>query len=267
MTEDKMPVSAQMRDTASDGHDDLLLAGFGFQGSTSSSITIRTYRRHTGELLAEDVYDLNVQDEETSAGAKRGRIFAGGIGMGRDGRSRFLLRVYDALNGRFLWEGQLNLVSQKDERRARPIATLVPPPSAIQRTGVTRPFSVDVELSLRAFDPQTGRLVWEDHFIPGAPMIGRIKSVVPFGRAGQIETIGHIGHIFDLVVRALDRASGHLLWHDSFKDTAAGTGTGREEGRLLEPGSMPDWNQDKSAWTLSTVPLQRSYDRDWRNVD
>lgn len=262
--EDQMLASAQARDTAPDGHDDVLLAGFGFQGLASSSITIRSYQRHTGEVLAEDSYDLNVQDEGTSADAKHGRIFAGGIGVGRDGRPRFLLRVYDALNGRFLWEGQLNLIAQNEGRHPRPVATVVSPPSAMLRTGVTRPSPVDVEFSLRAVDPQTGRLVWEEHFIPGAPMTGRVERIVSSGRAGQIETIGHV---FDLIVRALDRTSGRLLWQDSFEDAAGGIGIGREERRLLEPGGMPSWNQERPAWTLSAVPFQRNYDRGWCNLD
>jgi hypothetical protein len=262
--EDKMPASAQARDAAPDGHDDVLVAGFGFQGLASSSITIRTYQRRTGEVLAEDSYDLNVQDEGTSADAKHGRIFAGGIGVARDGRSRFLLRVYDALNGRFLWEGQLNLIAQNEGRRARPIATVVFPPAAMRRAGVTRPLPVDVELSLRAVDSQTGRLVWEEHFIPGAPMTGQVERIVSPGRAGQTETIGHV---FDLIVRALDRTSGRLLWQDSFEETAPGTGTGREEGRLLEPGSMPFWNREGPAWTLSTVPFRENYDRGCCRLD
>ena len=41
-----------------------------------------------------------------------------------------------------------------------------------------------------------------------------------------------IGHIFDLVVRTYDRASGILLWEDSFE----------EIDRIEELGSAPETN-------------------------
>lgn len=221
-------------------HDDVLLAGFGFQSPASSSITIRTYQAHTGTVLSEDSYDLNVQEEATTENIQHGRIFAGGIAVDAEGRSRFLLRVYDALSGRFLWEGQLHLTSQKEERHARPIAMVTPSRPSVWRTGITRSSPVDMQFSLRAVDSQTGRLVWEERFTPGAPVIGRVERTGFLDRSSQIETIGHA---FDLMVRAFDRPSGRLLWQDSFEDIAAIAGTDKESGRLLEPGSLPFRNQ------------------------
>ena len=246
--QNSLPAAVNVLDDGSDRHEDVLLAGFGFQGPASSSITIRTYERHTGTVLAEESYDLNVQDEGTSTDAKQGRIFAGGIGLDREGRSRFLLRVYDALDGRFLWEGQLNLVPQHEERRTRPIATVTPSPRGVWRTGTAQPLTVDVQFSLRAVDPETGRLVWEKRFIPGVPMTGRVERIASLRRSGQTDTIGHT---FDLVVRAFDRTSGRLLWKDSFEDAATGVQTETEQGRLLEPGSTPSWNQ--------SGPVQKSF--------
>jgi hypothetical protein len=258
--EDRMPPhAAQVFETVPDGHEDVLLAGFGFQSPASSSITIRAYERQTGALLSEEDYDLNVQEGGTSKDSGHARIFAGGIGMDRDGRSRFLLRVYDAANGHFLWEGQLNLVGKSADGLTRPIATVAPSLSASRRTGMTRPSSIEVQFSLRAVDPHTGRLVWEDRFTPGTPKIGRVQKVASSRRAGQIETIRHI---FDLVVRAVDRTSGRLLWQDSFEDTAASNGREEEGQRFLEPGSMPEGrgrretrSVDGAVWIGSLQPI------------
>ena len=241
------------------GHDDVLLAGFGLQSSTSSSITIRTYHAQTGAILSEDSYDLTVQEEGNSGDAKGGRIFAGGIGMDKDGRPRFLLRVYDALHGRFLWEGQLNLVSQKEERRTRPIATVTPSRSAVWRTGTKGTFPVQAHFSLRAVDPQSGRLVWEDKFIPGAALAGRADKT-GFAAAGGSAQIETIGHVFDLVVRTFDRASGRLLWQNSFEDMAAIAGTEREGGRLPESQTIPfalnlTMTADCAVWIGSLRPI------------
>jgi hypothetical protein len=236
------------------GHDDVLLAGFGLQSSASSSITIRTYHAQTGAILSEDSYDLTVQEEGNSGDTKRGRIFAGGIGVDKDGRPRFLLRVYDALYGRFLWEGQLNLVSQKEERRTRPIATVTRSRSAVWRTGTKGTLPVQAQFSLRAVDPQSGRLVWEDKFIPGAALAGRADRTGFTAAAGDSAQIETIGHVFDLVVRTFDRASGRLLWQDSFEDTAVIAETEREGGHLLEPRTIP-------------FRSQPDYERGWCSLD
>jgi hypothetical protein len=255
------PAAVNILDAGPDIHEDVLLAGFGFQGPASSLITIRTYERHTGTVLAEESYDLNVQDEAASTDTKQGRIFAGGMGIDRDGRSRFLLRVYDALDGRFLWEGQLNLVPQKEERRTRPIATVVPSRSGVWKTGIPQPVTVDVQFSLRAVDPETGKLVWEERFIPGVPMIGRVERIASLRRSGQTD---RIAHIFDLVVRAFDRTSGRLLWRDSFEDAAA-TG-GHTETEKLEPGSTPSWNQRRPVQT-SVTQFRKRYERGWWSLE
>lgn len=237
-----LPDALNVLDAGPDKHEEVILAGFGFQGPASSSITIRTYERRTGTVLAEESYDLSVMDEGTSTDTKHARIFAGGIGLDREGRSRFLLRVYDALDGRFLWEGQLNLVPRDGERRTRSIATVVSSRSAAWRTGMVDRTPVDVQFLLRAVDPRTRRLMWERLFVPGATMTGRVERIAFPLRSGQIDTIRHI---FDLVLRVFDRESGRLLWEDSFADAAAGTQIDREEGRLLEPGGMPFWNRDR----------------------
>jgi hypothetical protein len=240
------PVAVNILDAGPERHEGVLLAGFGFQGPASSLITIRTYERHTGTVLAEESYDLNVQDEGTSTDAKQGRIFAGGMGLDREGRSRFLLRVYDALDGRFLWEGQLNLVPQKEERGARPIATVAPSRAGVWKAGIPQPVMVDVQFSLRAVDPETGKVVWEERFIPGTPMIGRVERIVSPRRSGQTDTIAHI---FDLVVRAFDRTSGRLLWRDSFEDAAATGGQTETETEKVDPGAGPSWNQGRPVQT------------------
>jgi hypothetical protein len=239
-------------------HGDFLVAGFGFQTSISSSITIKTYQARTGAVLSEDSYDLNVQDEAASGETKRDRIFAGGVGIDADGQPRFLLRVYDALTGKFLWQGQLNLTYQKEERRVRPIATMTPLRSIARKTGINERSPVQLNLSLRAVDPLTGRLVWEDKFIPGV-LSSRAEraGLRSLDRFVPVETIGHI---FNLVVRTVDRASGHLLWQDSFEDSDLIERTEKEGGRRLEPQTMPQRNDRDPALLASIGRPGAGYD-------
>ena len=92
-------------------HAPVLAAGFGFQAAGSSLITVRTYDVPSGVILSEDSFDVSVKEEGAAEyDGNRGRVFAGGIGIDTQGKSKFMLRVYDAETGRFLWEGQLNLL-------------------------------------------------------------------------------------------------------------------------------------------------------------
>ena len=246
---DGVSSSAEVDDAPA--HGDVLVAGFGFQTSISSVITIRTYQARTGLVLSEDSYDLNVQEEAASGETKRDRIFAGGIGVDVDGQPRFLLRVYDALTGQFLWQGQLNLTSQKEDPGVRPIATIMPLRSIAWKTAKERHLLVQLNLSLRAVDPLTGRVVWEDRFIPGVSTSGRTKRTDfrPIDRFAPAETIGHI---FNLVVRTVDRASGRFLWQDSFEDTDFIERAERESGRRLEPQTAPPGNDRGMAMPAPT---------------
>jgi len=90
-------------------------------------ITVRTYDALSGAILSEDSFDVNVKEEGSAEhDGNRGRIFAGGIGTDSKGKSAFMLRVYDAETGRFLWEGQLNLLKVGEGGPTRASATISP---------------------------------------------------------------------------------------------------------------------------------------------
>lgn len=220
-------------------HEEFLAAGFGFQSSASALITIKTYHTRTGTVLSEESFDLNVKDDGMSSNeAQRGRIFAGGIGVDPAGPGRFLLRAYDAVTGRFLWEGQLSFGGRQDDSNVRPIATLAPLRSKRQPSLVSDQTAVQVYLSLRAMDARTGHIVWEDRFIPG---VGRTewKGLVHFNHVGYAHREESTAYVFDLVVRALDLGSARLVWQDSFEDHEEfeDAGGGREEE--LQPQTLP----------------------------
>lgn len=200
-------------------HSPVLAAGFGVQAAGSSVIMVRTYDGPTGAVLSEDSFDVSVKEEGVAeTDGNRGRIFAGGIGVDSQGNSKFLLRVYDAETGRFLWEGQLHLLKVSEGGSAKVKATIIPHASfAAPAADHHLPQAFQSLFSVRAVNPVTGKLVWQDQFAPG----NRRET----GRAGvsyrnrSVKAIGQpIGHIFDLVVRTYDRSSGILLWEDSFEE-------------------------------------------------
>ncbi len=249
---------ANLTDMSTSDHGEVLAAGFGFQGPASSMITIRTYQARSGAVLSEDSYDLNVLDDGRPSGQESpGRIFAGGIGLDSSGQSKFLLRVYDAATGKFQWEGQLNLRSQGEEGAASPTASLVPVRPSTWRASAQGPSAIQAHLSLRAVDPRTGGVVWQDKFIPGSHSKGQAQGIV-FQQPSVSGVENSIGHVFDLVVFTFDRVSGRLLWRDSFEELDEFDSRGSERDSEVHPQTLPPWDEFLSG----TFPLHRISTRD-----
>ena len=255
------PGQVSLTEMSTSDHGEVLAAGFGFQGAASSMITIRTYQAASGAVLSEDSYDVNVLDDGMRSGqGSHGRIFAGGIGLDSSGQSRFLLRVYDAATGKFLWEGQLNLRSQGEESVARPTASLVPIRPSTWLASAKGPSAIQAHLSLRAVDPRTGGLVWEDKFIPGSHVRGRAEGIA-FQQPSVSGVENSIGHVFDLVVLTFDRLSGRLLWRDSFEELDQIDRRESEQDSEVQPQALPPWGEVFSGTsTLHQTSTRGHYD-------
>ncbi len=235
------------------GHSEVLAAGFGFQAAGASSITVRTYEVQTGAMLSEDSFDVSVKEEGAAEhDENKGRIFAGGIGIDGQGNSRFMLRVYDAETGRFLWEGQLNLLKVGEAGAAKAKATIIPGLASVSPASERVPKAFQALFSVRAVNPLTGRLVWQDQFAPGSRKRAGVAGVSC--RGCFIRPVNEpIGHIFDLVVRTYDRTSGKLLWEDSFEQLE----------RIEEPAVVPETNAYPQAipfWSSDGVSETEVYE-------
>lgn len=227
-------------------HSDVLAAGFGFQAAGSSMITVRTYDAPSGAILSEDSFDVNVKEEGAAEhDGNRGRIFAGGIGTDSKGKSAFMLRVYDAETGRFLWEGQLNLLKVGEGGLTRASATIIPSCTSVLQVSVSSTTPLQTLFSVRAVNPFTGGLVWQDQFAPGVRKRARVEGVL-FGGL-FVRSVGDpIGHIFDLVVRTYDRTSGTLLWEDSFEQVERIEEPSIEPELRAHPQAIPSWSPSAS---------------------
>jgi len=223
-------------------HPEVLAAGFGFQAAGSSMIMVRTYDPSTGVILSDDSFDLSIQEEGAEASTEqRGRIFAGGIGVDRNGKSKFMLSVYDAETGKFLWEGQLNLMKVGDEGVSKVKASVTPIQNSAFLVAAGTPKAFDTLFSLRAVNPVTGVLVWQDQFAPGSRRQGQAGGIL-IGNTYPGQTSTPIAHIFDLMVRTYDHRSGMLLWEDSFEqlDQVEEYPEAPEKNRI--PQAIPFWS-------------------------
>ena len=153
----------------------IVAAGFGYQNDLDSSITVKVYDARSGDVLSEDVYELSIKEDRNSARthSSNGRIFAGGVGPGATDLSNFMLRVYDAKTGEFLWAGQLNLMPNEGSKPGHPISTLAPRRAVVMKVDSAGADAQQPLFLLRAFDRRSvegpGRQARRRHEGPAAP--------------------------------------------------------------------------------------------------
>lgn len=228
---------------ASTSHSSVSAAAFGFQAAGFSVITVRTYDGPTGVILSEDSFDVSIREEgATERDANKGRIFAGGIGTDSEGQSKFMLRVYDAETGRFLWEGQLNLLKAGEEGMTRAQVTAGSNNPARIRDLSDKQAPLQILFFLRAINPVTGALLWQDQFAPGNGRERKKASGVALKVPAMKPTDQPKQQIFGLSVRAYDRTTGTLLWEDSFDQLEPLEDPAVEPHTDAYAQAIPSWN-------------------------
>ena len=192
----------------------IVAAGFGYQIGDESTITVKVYDAASGEVLSDEVYELNVKEEGSApSNPLETRIFAGGVGLAAKDLSNFVLRVYDAKTGQFQWEGQLNLTPSDGDGTGQAVSTVVSRRATITKIHATQSALQQPVFLLRAWDALTGGLVWEDEF--SADGTGRAKAqqiatqlISLDGNAPQVL------HAFDFRIRMIDYIGQEVLWED-----------------------------------------------------
>lgn len=188
----------------------VVAAGFGFQDEESSFITVKTYNAQSGEVLSAETYELDIKDDGPPSSQPRTRIFAGGVGVGSGSLSEFTLRVYDASNGRFLWEGRLNLTAgDHPEGATHRVTARVQPRAAVTRVASQSKEGGQPYFVLRALNPQTGQLVWSDEFSTQAPVV-RVERI----SRSVVGMTGTAPRDIDFRIKMPDQAGRRWLWED-----------------------------------------------------
>lgn len=214
-------------------------AGFGFQDTESSSITVKTYDAETGEVLSAETYELDIKDESPSSSHPRARVFAGGVGLNEDGRSEFTLRVYDAANGRFLWEGRLNLgVEDNPDAVTHQVVARVNPRAAVLKISGQAMHPGQPYFVLRAISPETGQLLWADEFSADPAQV-RVERI---GRS-VVGMTGMVPQEIDFRIKMPDYSGSRLLWEDKIDPAVDGEETAVQRSDEA-PGMLPAWRQE-----------------------
>ena len=216
----------------------VVAAGFGFQDEESSFITVKTYNAQSGEVLSAETYELDIKDDGPPSSQPRTRIFAGGVGVGSGSLSEFTLRVYDASNGRFLWEGRLNLTAgDHPEGATRRVTARVQPRAAVTRVAFQSKEGGQPYFVLRALNPQTGQLVWSDEFSTQAPVV-RVERI----SRSVVGMTGTAPRDIDFRIKMPDQAGRRWLWEDKVEpaeDAEVSAPESSDETGLSRRGRQP----------------------------
>ena len=211
---------------------EVVAAGFGFQDEETSFITVKTYDAQSGKVLSAETYELDIKDDGPPSGHPRTRIFAGGVGVGPGSLSDFTLRVYDASNGRFLWEGRLNLtVGDHPEGTTHRVAAHVQRRAAVTKIASRSKETGQPYFVLRARNPETGQLVWSDEFSTEAPA-ARIERI----SRSVVGMTGTAPRDIDFRIKMPDQAGRQWLWEDKVEaadETETSVGEESDETGLL----------------------------------
>ncbi len=226
----------------------VVAAGFGFQNAESSSITVKTYDADTGEVLSDDTYELDIkEDVSATVGQPRERVFAGGVGLGAEGLSEFTLRVYDAMDGRFLWEGRLNLgISGPSDSGPVKVSAQVRPRLTLRQVSQMDWTGRQPHFYIRAVNAETGGTLWADQFSadgPGAIRAERIGRSILRGEPTASQDI-------EFTIRMFDEEHRLLLWEDRVTPSEAAEVSEAEPGGEAAagfiPGSSTVWEADSA---------------------
>jgi hypothetical protein len=190
----------------------IVAAGFGYQSGEISTITVKVYDAVSGEVLTDDAFDLDVKEEGSGAHSGQERIFAGGVGLGATDLSNFVLRVYDAKSGQFQWEGQLNLKPNDGSGRRQMVSNVNPRHATITKIHSREASGPQPSFLLRALDPSTGGLLWEDEFSTDGASPGQGHRVANRLMAQGGNTAD--SRTFDFRIRMRDISGREILWED-----------------------------------------------------
>jgi hypothetical protein len=217
----------------------IVAAGFGYQIGDASTITVKVYDAASGDVLSDDVYELNVNEgKNPQSTPSQERIFAGGVGLGATDLSNFVLRVYDAKTGKFQWEGQLNLTHRDGSGAGQVVSTLVLQRATVTKIHATETASRQPSFLLRALDPLTGGLVWEDEFSTDGAGSARVERIA-MRLIGLDGNATGASHTFDFRIRMFDRSGRAVLWEDQISQQEAEVDT--HEAVDDQAHELPSW--------------------------
>jgi glucose dehydrogenase len=221
---------------------------------------VRAYDARSGSLLWQA--DTPASGFATAVLAEGDVLFVAGGGIG--------LKAYDAASGALFWEDHTEVAG-----RLFLVNSIAARGSSVFVAGASQKLTgnFDVDFFVRAYNAQTGVLLWEDLVdktgrddVASAVALGAGKVFVAgwSTNAGPLprgdEESGRDAGNSDVLIRAYDAVNGSLLWEDVF-DRAGGDDLATSlvvRGRRVVIGGMTETNEATGARNFDA--LVRTYD-------
>jgi hypothetical protein len=189
----------------------LVVGGYGTNAAGNRDFLVRAYDSRTGTLLWQDVYDLAGKDDQvhewSSIAVRDGRAFVVGYATNAAGNKDFLVRAYSLQTGVLAWHDQFDLNGYDDEAHDVTVSN-----EGVYVGGYGKRLGNKLNALVRAYDPQTGALLWQDEF-DLARDNDRVHAIV--SEPGRV-IAGGFGTDSTgkerIYIRAFDSRTGLILW-------------------------------------------------------
>jgi glucose dehydrogenase len=168
-----------------------------------------------GDLVWEDQVDKAGGPDGINAVAVRsGQVFAAGSGTNTAGNRDFLVRAYQANTGVLLWEDQVDQAGDTDRAFALAVGA-----GEVFAAGFGTNTAGNQDFLVRAYDPKSGALRWEDRLDRAGFNDVAEALAVQGGRVFAAGSSERGAGNQDFLIRAYDAKTGAVLWEDQ-SDTA-----------------------------------------------
>jgi hypothetical protein len=200
----------------------VFVGGRAENSSGRSEWLMRTYYTSTGDLVWQDRFGINGQDQAALSITVLGaRIFVSGGSPNPLTTGDWLVRAYDARTGEVLWEDRLGTAGGNFSA-----LSITARHDKVFAAGIGKTLTEN-DWIVRAYDASSGNLIWEDRFnISMGTDSGPGAKGITANRFGVFAT-GGINSLTEkaMIVKSYDSATGDLEWENRVQfDPAGGPG-------------------------------------------
>jgi outer membrane protein assembly factor BamB len=207
---------------------------------------VRAHDAKTGTLLWQDLFDSDGQDDlPADIAVEKSRVFV----VGNANSHSWFVRAYDEKTGSILWQDELNRGHGFNTASA-----VVTSGQQVFVAGAVAEHNFKINLLVRAYDAETGTLLWEKSQEPPTGFIGLIVAFTnPMAIDGETIFLAGLaldaGFASDLIVWSFDTHTGELSWQDHVVDPGDSDGPFTLvaiHGKVFVSGNVGNWGVVRS---------------------
>ncbi len=221
--------------------DQVFAAGYGYTARPDfiQQFVIRAYNAKTGQLSWDDGFSNGGVgiNQALAVTAHSEMVYAAGMGETNENKTEFIVRAYNSKTGILKWSDNYEAGGGSNKANAITASNNI-----VYAAGEGDNITGVCQFIVRAYDSQTGSLVWNDQFDTG--FLGGGANAIAIdannlyvaGTACGDECVG------EFVVRSYNSKTGELLWSDEFDNDGKG-GLGANDiavigNRVIAVGSV-----------------------------